>query len=47
MGLTNTSARYGTLSIAMHWLMFLLLVGVDSCIELRELYPKGDDPTHP
>jgi cytochrome b561 len=43
MGLTNTSDRYGSLSIALHWLMFLLLVGVYSCIELRELYPKGSD----
>ena len=44
MGLTNTSDRYGSLSIALHWLMFLLLVGVYSCIELRELFPKGSDP---
>lgn len=44
MGLTNTTNRYGTLSIALHWLMFLLLVGVYACIELRELYPKGSDP---
>jgi cytochrome b561 len=28
----------------MHWLMFLLLVAVYACIELRELYPKGSDP---
>lgn len=44
MGLTNTNDRYGSLSVAMHWLMFLLLVGVYACIELRELYPKGSDP---
>lgn len=44
MGLTNTRDRYGALSIAMHWLMFLLLIGVYACIELRELYPKGSDP---
>jgi len=43
MSMTNTSVRYGSLSIALHWLMFLLLVGVYSCIELRELYPKGSD----
>ena len=43
MSLTNTGDRYGTLSIAMHWLMFLLLVAVFACIELRELYPKGSD----
>jgi cytochrome b561 len=44
MGLTNTSSRYGTLSIALHWLMFLLLLGVYGCMELRELFPKGSDP---
>lgn len=44
MGLINTTGRYGTLSIGLHWLMFLLLVGVYSCIELRELFPKGSDP---
>jgi cytochrome b561 len=40
----NTDDRYGSASIAMHWLMFFLLVGVYSCIELREIYPKGSDP---
>ena len=44
MALSNTNTRYGTLSIGMHWLMFLLLVGVYACLELRELYPKGSDP---
>ena len=44
MGMTNTRDRYGTLSIAMHWLMFLLLVAVYACMELREFYPKGSDP---
>jgi cytochrome b561 len=44
MSLRNTSTRYGTLSIAMHWLMLLLIIGVYACIELRELYPKGSDP---
>jgi len=39
----NTSDRYGSLSIAMHWLMVLLLIAVYACIELRELYPKGSD----
>jgi cytochrome b561 len=43
MGLTNTHERYGKLSITMHWLMFLLLVAVYACIELREFYPKGSD----
>jgi cytochrome b561 len=36
----NTS-RYSTLSIALHWLMLLLFVGVFSAMELREYYPKG------
>ena len=35
--------RYSQLSIALHWLMFFLLVAVYACIELRELYPKGSD----
>ena len=44
MSWKNTSKRYGTLSIGLHWLMLLLLVAVYACIELRELYPKGSDP---
>lgn len=44
MSWRNTDIRYGSISIAMHWLMFFLLVAVYSCIELRELYPKGSDP---
>ncbi len=44
MSLKNTVDRYGSLSIAMHWLTLLLLVAVYACIELREFYPKGSDP---
>ena len=44
MAFTNSPDRYGTLSMAFHWLMFFLLIGVYACIELRELYPKGSDP---
>lgn len=44
MNLKNTTDRYGSLSIAMHWLMLLLLVAVYACIELRGFYPKGSDP---
>lgn len=44
MSWKNTEDRYGGLSIAMHWLMFLLLVAVYALIELREIYPKGSDP---
>ncbi|MGN6519770.1 MAG: cytochrome b [Dokdonella sp.] len=35
--------RYSPLSIAMHWLMLVLLIAVYACIELRGLYPKGSD----
>jgi superoxide oxidase len=43
MSWKNTADRYGSLSIAMHWLMLLLLVGVYACINLRELFPRGSD----
>jgi len=39
----NTAARYGLLSIALHWLMLLLLAAVYACIELREYYPRGSE----
>lgn len=44
MSWRNSSSRYGSLSIGMHWLMLLLFIGVYACIEGRELYPKGSDP---
>lgn len=44
MSWKNTNNRYGTLSISLHWLMFLLMVAVYATIELRELFPKGSDP---
>jgi len=40
----NSYQRYGALSISLHWLMLLLIIAVYSCIEFRELYPKGSDP---
>lgn len=40
----NTTLRYGSLSIGLHWLMFLLFIGVYGSIELRELFEKGSDP---
>lgn len=43
MNMKNTVDRYGSLSIAMHWLMLLLLVAVYSAILLREEFPKGSD----
>jgi cytochrome b561 len=36
-----TAQRYSGLSIALHWLMLLLIVGVYTCTELREFYDKG------
>ncbi|MEO7432423.1 MAG: cytochrome b [Dokdonella sp.] len=43
MNFKNTALRYGSVSIAMHWLMVALMVGVYACIELREFFPKGSD----
>lgn len=40
----NPESRYSTLTIALHWLMFFLMVGVYAFMELRELFPKGSDP---
>ena len=40
----NSTDRYGSLSIGLHWLMLLLLAAVYACIELRVLFPKGSDP---
>lgn len=40
----GSSQKYSRLSIAMHWLMALLIVAVYACIELREFFPKGSDP---
>jgi superoxide oxidase len=39
----NTTDRYGTLSIALHWLMLLLLIGVYAFINLADVFPKGSD----
>lgn len=44
MNMRNTVDRYGSLSIAMHWLMLLLLVAVYATIDLRGFYPRGSDP---
>ena len=35
--------RYNPASIAMHWLMLVLLAGVCACIELRGYWPRGSD----
>ena len=44
MNMRNTTERYGSVSITLHWLMLLVFVAVYACIELRELFPKGSDP---
>ncbi len=42
MSWKNTEQRFGSLSIALHWLMFLLLVAVYCTMEFRGIFPKGD-----
>jgi len=44
MNWKNTTTRYGSLSIGIHWLMLLLFIAVYASIELRVLYEKGSDP---
>lgn len=34
-------SRYGTLTIALHWLMLVLLLAVVALMEMRGLFPKG------
>lgn len=36
-------ARYGMASIALHWLMLIVIAAVYACIELNENFPKGSD----
>lgn len=43
MNWRNTTTRYGSLTIGIHWLMLLVFIAVYAFIELRELYPKGSD----
>ncbi|MFA7554668.1 MAG: cytochrome b [Spongiibacteraceae bacterium] len=40
----HQNTHYRAASVALHWLMLLLIAAVYACIELRELYPKGSDP---
>jgi superoxide oxidase len=40
----NSTDHYNSLSIALHWLMLVLIVAAYSTIELRELFSKGSDP---
>jgi cytochrome b561 len=44
MNWKNSNDRYGSLSITLHWLMFILMASVYASIELRVLFPKGSDP---
>ncbi|HEX8594572.1 MAG TPA: cytochrome b [Pseudomonas sp.] len=41
MNSSTAPQRYAKLSIAMHWLMLALFVGVYACIELKGLMPRG------
>ncbi len=43
MSWKNSTQRYGSVSIALHWVMALLMVGVYVSIELHEVY--GGTPT--
>ncbi|MBJ9977717.1 cytochrome b [Pseudomonas sp. S75] len=40
MATLTLSARYARLSIALHWLMLVLLAAVYACIELRGQFPR-------
>ncbi|MCY1180163.1 hypothetical protein D3C76_1082560 [compost metagenome] len=44
MSLRNPNNRYGRLSIALHWLMLLLIAGVYIAVEMHSNYPKGSEP---
>lgn len=44
MTFRNTSRRYGSLSIAFHWMIVLQLIGVYACINLTDFFPKNSDP---
>ncbi|MWK58534.1 cytochrome B, partial [Pseudomonas otitidis] len=41
--MTTQTSRYGKLSIAMHWLMLLLIAAVYATIELKGNFPKGSE----
>ncbi|WP_395683238.1 cytochrome b [Dokdonella sp.] len=43
MNTNNRPERYNGATIAMHWLMLLLLAAVYACIELRGYWPRGSD----
>jgi cytochrome b561 len=39
----NTPDHYGTIAVALHWLMLGLITAVFACIELRVFFAKGSD----
>ncbi|MEK9939953.1 MAG: cytochrome b/b6 domain-containing protein, partial [Methylotenera sp.] len=41
---SNSHERYSSLSIALHWIMFVLMAAVYASIELRVIFPQGSDP---
>ncbi len=43
MSLKNTENRYGSLSIKMHWLMFILIAATFTFIECRVFFEKGTE----
>lgn len=43
MAFLNTKERYGSLSIALHWLMVVLLIAIYACGELHGFFPKGGE----
>ena len=40
---SRATFHYSRVSIALHWLMLVLLAAVFACIELRVNYPRGSD----
>ena len=40
MSWRNTSERYGSWEIGIHWLMLLLMAAVYALMELRGIFPK-------
>ncbi|PYC27327.1 cytochrome B [Aquipseudomonas alcaligenes] len=43
MSWKNDERRYGSLSIALHWLMLVMIATVYFTMEFRGLFPKGSD----
>ena len=39
----NSTARFSALTITLHWFMFVLIVAVYACKELRSFFPKGSE----